>query len=495
MKIQLNEISKSFGPVNVLKSISFIVESGSVHALMGENGAGKSTLIKIIGGVHKLDAGEILINGLPAEIHCIKDSMSHGIAYVHQELNVVQALTVLENMFLGAEIKKRSGFLDYHSMRKKVDLVFKSLNLNISPDSLMGELSVGKQQMIEIAKSLLFKAKLIILDEPTAALSDKEINTLFIVIKDLQSQGVSFIYVSHRMNEIFEISNQISVIRDGKYVGTVDTNDCSEDRLIKMMIGKSLQSLFPEYQDYKKNEAFKVKSLTSNGLFKNINFSLCYGEVLGFSGLMGAGRSELMHSLFGSTTYDSGEIFVNEKSVLIKNPIDAAKHGIGFVTEDRKNEGLILQDSIGKNITLPSLKKYVRNFFVDNSDIINVSNTKIKELNIKCASEKQSVSDLSGGNQQKVVLAKWLEINPKVLILDEPTRGVDIGAKKEIYEIINQLKKAGTAIIVVSSELTEVIGVSDRVAVMRNGVIEGILGRDEVTKEKVLKLAFTGAAI
>lgn len=492
MKVQLNNISKSFGSVNVLKSVSLTIKPGTIHALMGENGAGKSTIIKVLGGVHKQDEGEVIIDDTVVDINNIRESMECGIAYVHQELNVVDTLTVVESMFLGSEIKKKYGFLDYSSMKSEVIKVFDKLKLKISPDAKMKDLTVGNQQMVEIAKSLLFHANVIILDEPTAALSNKEISSLFDVIKELNEQGVSFIYVSHRMNEIFEISDEISVIRDGIYIGTVETKQCTEDKLITMMIGKSLTEIFSNKALAPGEEILRVKGLCLRDTFSDIDFTLKRGEVLGFSGLMGAGRSELMHSLFGSVPYDTGEIFIEEKKVTINSPIDAVKHGIAFVTEDRKNQGLILHDSIRDNITLPNLKKYKVNGIIQDRKLNEAASLKISELNIKCESGVQSVSKLSGGNQQKVVLAKWLETCPKILILDEPTRGVDIGSKKEIYQIINNLKEAGNAIIIVSSDLYEIIGVSDRIAVMRNGKIEDILYKDEVTEEKVLKLAFTG---
>ncbi len=313
MKVQLNNISKSFGSVNVLKSVSLTIKPGTIHALMGENGAGKSTIIKVLGGVHKQDEGEIIIDDTVVDINNIRESMECGIAYVHQELNVVDTLTVVESMFLGSEIKKKYGFLDYSSMRSEVVKVFDKLKLNISPDAKMKDLTVGNQQMVEIAKSLLFHANVIILDEPTAALSNKEISSLFDVIKELNEQGVSFIYVSHRMNEIFEISDEISVIRDGVYIGTVETKQCTEDKLITMMIGKSLTEIFSNKALAPGEEILRVKGLCLKDTFSDIDFTLKRGEVLGFSGLMGAGRSELMHSLFGSVPYDTGEIFIEEK--------------------------------------------------------------------------------------------------------------------------------------------------------------------------------------
>lgn len=491
MNIKMKGIYKSFGEVDVLKDVEIDIKHGEIHALMGENGAGKSTLIKVLTGVYTKDKGEVFIDGEIKEISSIEDSQRYKIAYVHQELNVVKDLSIVENMFLGKELKKKSLIIDrkkmYSIAKSKLDL----LGVELDPNTLMRDLTVGYQQMIEIAKALLMNAELIILDEPTAALTNKEIKALFEVVKDLQKKNVSFLYVSHRMDEIFTLCERISVLRDGKYIGTQITKDITEDTLVKMMTGKVLDELFSIDEIELGEEILKIQGLTRNNKFNDINFSLKKGEILGFAGLMGSGRSEIMHCIFGSDRFDRGNIYIENAIVNIKSPLDAKKYGIAFVTEDRKEQGLTLDFTIADNIILPSLKK-VKNFFIKENKIKNISDKNIKKLNIKCAGSNQKVKDLSGGNQQKVVFSKWLETNPKILILDEPTRGVDIGAKKEIYDIINQLKKEGVAIILVSSELSEVIGLSDRVAVMHQGNLAKIYSNKPFVQDEILKTAFLG---
>ncbi len=491
MKVELNGIKKSFGSIHVLKGIDLSIDHGEIHALMGENGAGKSTLIKVLTGVHKKDGGTVKIDGRDVVIDSIKTGQELGIAYVHQELNVVRDMSVMDNLFLGRELKGKRGVLDQKGMYSATVDVLKELHLDFSPKTLIKDLNVGSQQMIEIAKALLQNAKLIILDEPTAALTNKEIDVLFSIIKKLQKNGVSFLYVSHRMNEIFELSEKISVLRDGRYIGTANTKNISEDKLVQMMTGKTVDNLFENKKAASGEKILEAVNLSKNGQFSDVAFDLYKGEVLGFSGLMGSGRSEIMHCLFGSETLDSGKIFIDKKEVKIKSPLDAHKNGIAFVTEDRKEQGLILDFSIRDNIILPSLKRG-KNLFVEDKTIDEVSIENIKKLNIKCAGKDQLVKNLSGGNQQKVVFSKWIETKPKILILDEPTRGVDIGAKKEIYDIINALKEEGVSIILVSSELSEVIGLSDRVAVMHNKRLAKIYNTRPFDQDQILKTAFLG---
>ncbi len=491
MKVELNGIKKSFGSINVLKGISLNIDHAEIHALMGENGAGKSTLIKVLTGVHKKDEGVVRIDDEEVIIDSIKTGQELGIAYVHQELNVVKEMSVMDNLFLGRELRNKNGMLDLKGMRSATVDVLKQLHLDFSPRTLIKDLNVGSQQMIEIAKALLQDAKLIILDEPTAALTNKEIDVLFSIVRQLQKKGVSFLYVSHRMNEIFELSKKISVLRDGRYIGTVDTEDISEDELVQMMTGKTVDNLFENKEATSTKKILEVTGLSKENQFSDISFDLYKGEVLGFSGLMGSGRSEIMHCLFGSETPDSGRIFIDEKEIRIESPLDAHRNGIAFVTEDRKEQGLILDFSIRDNIILPSLKK-VKKLFVEDRAIHEVSEDNIKKLNIKCAGGDQLVKNLSGGNQQKVVFSKWIETNPRILILDEPTRGVDIGAKKEIYDIINALKEKGVSIILVSSELSEVVGLSDRVAVMHNKRLAKIFNTKPFDQDQILKTAFLG---
>ena len=491
MKVEVKGIKKSFGKVNVLKGVDLTIDNAQIHALMGENGAGKSTLIKVLTGVHQKDSGSVSIDGINVDIKNIKEGQELGIAYVHQELNVIKELSIIDNIFLGRELRGTKGMLDTKAMYDKTLRVLKQLNLEIDPKTAMKNLSVGSQQMIEIAKALLQDAKLIILDEPTAALTNKEIDILFSIIRKLQKNGVSFLYVSHRMNEIFELSQKITVLRDGKYIGTEITKDINEDRLVEMMTGKTVDNLFENKGTPSKEKILEVSNFKKSGQFEDVSFDLYKGEVLGFSGLMGSGRSEIMHCLFGSEKLDSGKIKIEGKDTKIEKPLDAYKNGIAFVTEDRKEQGLILNFSISDNIILPSLKK-VKNLFVDEKKIKEISRKQIKKLKVRCTDDNQLVKNLSGGNQQKIVLSKWIETNPKILILDEPTRGVDIGAKKEIYDIINKLKEGGVSIILVSSELSEVVGLSDRVAVMHNKKLAKIFDTKPFNQDKILKTAFLG---
>lgn len=491
MKIELRGIKKSFGSVNVLKGIDLSIDHAEVHALMGENGAGKSTLIKVLTGVHKKDEGTVKIDGHEVTIDCIKTGQELGIAYVHQELNVIKEMSIMDNLFLGREIKGRKGILDLKAMYSATVDVLEQLHLDFDPNTLIKDLNVGSQQMIEIAKALLQDAKLIILDEPTAALTNKEIDVLFSIIRKLQKKGVSFLYVSHRMNEIFELSEKISVLRDGRYIGTADTKSISEDELVQMMTGKTVDNLFENKGSASDEKILEVVELTKKDQFSDVSFHLHKGEVLGFSGLMGSGRSEIMHCIFGSESLDAGKILIDGREVRIKSPLDAHKNGVAFVTEDRKEQGLILDFSIKDNIILPSLKK-VKKLFLEDKAIQDLSRENIKKLNIKCSGGEQLVKNLSGGNQQKVVFSKWIETNPRILILDEPTRGVDIGAKKEIYDIINSLKEDGVSIILVSSELSEVVGLSDRVAVMHNKRLAKIFDTRPFNQDQILKTAFLG---
>ena len=488
----MQNICKSFGKVEILKNVNLNLETSQIHALMGENGAGKSTLIKILTGVYSKDEGQILIDDNLVHINSIYDSQNYKIAYVHQELNIVEDLSISENIFLGRELQtSRIGTLDKKSMDYFAHQALKSLDITIAPNMLMRELSLGYQQMVEISKALILDAKLIVLDEPTTALTEKETKSLFSIIKNLQSKGVSFLYVSHRMNEIFELCEKVSVLRDGHYVGTRDIKEISEDDLVEMMIGKKVSNIFSMSDISFGREILKVENLSCESKFENVSFSLREGEILGFAGLMGSGRSEIMHCLFGSKKPTDGSIYVNGEKKEFKSPIDAKKNGIAFLTENRKLEGLILDFSIEENVVLSCLEKFSR-FFIKQDRLSKATSTNIQKLNIKCQNLNQKVKDLSGGNQQKVVLSKWIETNPKILILDEPTRGVDVGAKKEIYTIINSLKTQNIAIIIVSSELNEVVGLSDRIAVMHQHKLAKIFDVKPFNQDEILKVAFLG---
>lgn len=492
MKVEMQNIHKSFGDVHVLKGINLQVNDGEIHALMGENGAGKSTLIKVLTGVYTKNSGKITIDGKETDIKTIADSEAVKIAYVHQELNVIREMTVCENLFLGKEILK-GRVLDTKTMDSICSEKLETLGIgHIKPNTLMKDLSIGYQQMVEIAKALLIDAQLIILDEPTAALTNKEIENLFKIVLELKSKGVSFLYVSHRMEEIFRMCDRITILRDGQYIGTEDLKIVSEEKVVEMMTGKAIDDLYRKDLVTPGKTMIEVKNLSKTGVFNNINFSVKAGEVLGFAGLMGAGRSEIMHAIFGSDSDYTGDIFIEGNKATIRTPLDGKKYGIGFVTEDRKEEGLILDFDVKENIAIPSLRNFLKGSVVDDNKIETVVDHYINKLKIKVFNSKQKVKSLSGGNQQKIVFAKWLETSPKILILDEPTRGVDVGAKKEIYEVINELKKQGVAIILVSSELPEVVGVSDRVAVVHDKTIAKIFEGDNINHEEVLKVAFLG---
>lgn len=494
MRIEMRGIDKSFGSNQVLKQAGFTLESGEVHALMGENGAGKSTLMKILTGVYTKDAGTVLVDGKEVNYKNPQEAEKAGIVFIYQELNVMFDLTVEENLFMGKEIHGKFGICDKKAMQKKAQEALNILGVNISPKTVMAELSVGQQQMVEICKALMADAKVIIMDEPTAALTQSETVALFKVIESLRKKGVSMVYISHRMEEIFELCDRITVLRDGSYIGVKNIPETNMNEIVKMMIGREIGERYPSRNVKIGKEVLKVKELTRKGTFHDVNFSVRAGEVLGVSGLMGAGRTEIMQAIFGNLSYESGTIEIDGKEVKISNPRQAMEHGIGFITEDRKTEGLMLDKSIRENISLCNLRRISKSSVISREAEKNMVAEAIKDLHIKCFGSYHECNNLSGGNQQKVVLAKWILTNPKILILDEPTRGVDIGAKKEIYSIINKLAAQEVAIIMVSSELPEVLGMSDNIMVVREGEVRGIISYEEANQERVMTLA-TGGTI
>lgn len=494
MRIEMRGIDKSFGSNQVLKQAGFTLESGEVHALMGENGAGKSTLMKILTGVYTKDAGTVLVDGKEVNYKNPQEAEKAGIVFIYQELNVMFDLTVEENLFMGKEIHGKFGICDKKAMQKKAQEALNTLGVNISPKTVMSELSVGQQQMVEICKALMADAKVIIMDEPTAALTQSETAALFKVIESLRKKGVSMVYISHRMEEIFELCDRITVLRDGSYIGVKNIPETNMNEIVKMMIGREIGERYPSRDVKIGKEVLKVKGLTKKGTFHDVSFSVRAGEVLGVSGLMGAGRTEIMQAIFGNLSYESGTIEIDGKEVKISNPRQAMEHGIGFITEDRKTEGLMLDKSIRENISLCNLGRISKSSVISKEAEKDMVAEAIKDLHIKCFGPFHECNNLSGGNQQKVVLAKWILTNPKILILDEPTRGVDIGAKKEIYSIINKLAAQGVAIIMVSSELPEVLGMSDNIMVVREGEVRGIISYAEANQERVMTLA-TGGTI
>lgn len=491
MKIEMRNISKSFGNNKVLEKIDLDLQSGQVHALMGENGAGKSTLMNILTGLFPATKGTITIDGKEMSFANPQEAEEFGISFIHQEMNTWSDMTVLENLFLGREIKNSFGLLNQKAMKEKANQAFERLGVSIPLNAEIGKLSVGQQQMIEIAKSLLSEVSILIMDEPTAALTDRETESLFSIINSLKAQGVGIVYISHRMEEIFRITDLITVMRDGLVVDTTPTNETTSDELVKKMVGRELEDYYPDKTAKIGEVAFEVSHLSGND-FEDVSFQVRKGEILGFSGLMGAGRTEVMRAIFGIDALKSGQIKIDGQEVSIANPVQAIEKGIGFLTENRKDEGLILDFSIKDNMTLPSTRDFSRHGFFDDKTSTEFVNQLIERLRVKSGTPKLPVGNLSGGNQQKVVLAKWIGIAPRILILDEPTRGVDVGAKREIYQLMNELAERGVPIIMVSSDLPEILGVSDRIIVMHEGRISGELSQSEANQELVMQLATGG---
>ncbi len=494
MQIEMKGIHKSFGTNQVLKDAGFVLKDGEIHALMGENGAGKSTLMKILTGVYTKDAGTILVDGQEVHYKNPQEAEKAGIVFIYQELNVLFDMTVEENLFMGKEITKRFGFCDRKAMRKKAQEFLDHLGVKIPVTAAMSDLSVGQQQMVEICKALMVDAKVLIMDEPTAALTQSETEVLFEVMHSLRDKGVSIVYISHRMEEIFEMCDRITILRDGEYVGTRPIPELTMDDVVQMMIGREIGERYPQRDVELGEEVLRVEGLSHAKLFRDVSFSVRAGEVLGVSGLMGAGRTEIMHAIFGNLPITGGKIFINGKETTIRNPREAIAAGIGFITEDRKTEGLLLEKSIAENIEIANLERVSRHGVISKKASDELVKQGIREFRVKCFGPDHECHNLSGGNQQKVVLAKWIYTGPKILILDEPTRGVDIGAKKEIYSVINDLAAQGVAVILVSSELPEVLGMSDRIMVVWEGKVTGIVDGKEADQAKIMTLA-TGGSI
>jgi ribose transport system ATP-binding protein len=487
--VRMDGIDKSFPGVHALDKCRFELLKGEVHALIGENGAGKSTLMKVLTGIYQKDGGTIHYKGREIKVRNPREAQHLGIGIIHQELNLMPHLTVAENIFMGRE-QMVGIFLDNKKTIADTHKLLDSLNIHIDPTTKIRDLSVAKQQMVEIAKALSFKSDVLIMDEPTAALTESEIDDLFRFIRNLKAQGVGIIYISHRMDELKKISERITVMRDGQYVGTVNTADTTIDQIIQMMVGRVI---YEEPKTHSRVESdaptvLMVKNLNSI-VVKNVSFELKKGEILGFAGLMGAGRTETARLVFGADPMMSGEIFVNGEKVIIKEPSDAVNCSIGYLSEDRKRYGLAIGLDVNNNSTLASLPDFIKFGIVNDKKVSQVSNEFVQKLNIKTPSTEQLLKNLSGGNQQKVVLAKWLIKNCSILIFDEPTRGIDVGAKSEIYKLMNELVQEGKSIIMISSELPELLRMSDRIAVMCEGVLTGIMDIKDATQEKIMKLA------
>lgn len=486
--LSMKGIEKWFPGVHALSSCQFELRKGEVHALVGENGAGKSTMMKILTGIHQADDGEIQLEGRKVQFKSPRDAQVAGISMVHQELNLMNHLTVAQNIFIGRESK--GMFVDEKSINQRTEELFKRLNIKLNPREKVGNLSVSHQQMIEIAKAISYDAKIIIFDEPTATLTDVEIDELFKIMNELKNTGVGMVYISHRMDEIKRISDRVTVMRDGEYIGTKDSKEVEIDEIIHMMVGRVTYEEHKKLSSIKEDSpvVLKVEDMCSKDV-DNVSFELYKGEILGFAGLMGAGRTELARLIFGADKRTSGKIYLDGKEAKIRSPFDAVRHGIGYLSEDRKQFGLALGMTIANNIVMPNLDEYISAGIINEKNIRTVASEYVEKINIKTPSVNQLVKNLSGGNQQKVIIAKWLLKNCDILIFDEPTRGIDVGAKSEIYKIINSLAAMGKSIIMISSELPELLRMSDRVLVMCEGKHTGTLSLDEIDQNTIMKYA------
>lgn len=488
--LTMKGIDKSFPGVHALDHVDLEVRRGEVHALMGENGAGKSTLMKVLTGIYSKDEGAITFEGKEVEFTNPREAQDAGIVIVHQELNMLGHLTVAQNIFIGREFMK-GKFIDDRKMNEEARKLFDQLGIDIDPTETMSRLTVGKQQMCEIAKAISHDAKVIIFDEPSAALTEAEIEELFKIIRDLRERQLGIVYISHRMDEIKVITDRVTVMRDGGYVGTLITKDCTKEDIINMMVGRVIYE-DPKTESQVAKDApvvLKVEHLNAGRMVQDVSFELHKGEILGFSGLMGAGRTETMRALFGADPKQSGDIYINGEKVDIKTPKDAVSHGIGYLSEDRKRFGIIVDKTVAENSTMASLDEYMKGLFIDKKKEKEVAQKYVDILKTKTPGVDQLVVNLSGGNQQKVVIAKWLVRNCDILIFDEPTRGIDVGAKSEIYHLMNELVAEGKSIIMVSSEMTEILRMSDRIVIMCEGRKTGELGIEEATQERIMHAA------
>jgi len=486
--LRMNNISKSFPGVRALKGVNLNVKYGEVVALCGENGAGKSTLMKVLSGVYQADegSGDIIYQGRKVCYTNPNDAKKDGIVLVFQELSLIKDLSVAENIFLGS-LPMKNRRVDWDKLYKDAQTALDELNCHISAKTTVDALPIAQQQMVEITRGIALGAKVLILDEPTSSLTDREKAVLFENIRHLKQKGVGIVYISHKMDEIFEISDRVFVFRDGANTGEFVTKDITLDNIVQAMIGRSLSNYYPKNTAQKGDVVLKVENLNLSGWFKDISFSVRKGEVLGFYGLVGAGRSEIMETIFGIRKADSGTIYLNGKQVRIRNSVDAVRHRIGFVTEDRKTQGLILKQSCRDNMSLPILPRIRKGWFVNEKETYNIYNKFHDLLDIKSPSSDQEVGNLSGGNQQKIIIGKWLSISPDLIILDEPTRGIDVGAKAEIYKLIVELAEQGKAVIVISSEMPEIMGISDRILTLAGGRLTGEFSETDITEENMIR--------
>ena len=487
--LEMRKISKAFYGVQALNNVDFDVLRGETHALLGENGAGKSTLMKILSGAYQRDAGEIFFDGDKIDIPTPLAAQRIGISIIYQEFNLIPGLSVAENIFLGREPVKGNGLINWRVLNKDAQELLERLHADISPTTLVDQLSVAEQQFVEIAKALSFGSKLIIMDEPTATLTPTEIERLFEVMRELKSRGVSIIYISHHLDEIFEVADRVTVLRDGEHVATDEVKNVDKDLIIRWMVGRDLVNTYPARTTSPGEVILEVRNLSRRGVLHDISFDLRRGEILGIAGLVGSGRTELVRALYGADPVDEAQVTLRGETVNVLSPKESIKNGLGLLPEDRKQEGLILEQSIKSNVTLSNLKRVLRGLLINHGDEKKMVDSYIQSLAIRTPSNQSLAKNLSGGNQQKVVLAKWLFTDSDILIFDEPTRGIDVGAKYEIYQLMNQLTENGKSIIMVSSELPEIIGVSDRVLVLHKGRITGEHLREDLNQELIMRNA------
>ncbi len=492
--VELKNATKRFPGVVALKGMNLAVKPGEILGLIGENGAGKSTLIKVLTGVHQADEGQIFVDGVEQHFRDPNDSAAAGIACVYQELNIEKLLSITDNIFINKWIKGPGGLLDYPTMHKKAKEVMLSLGQDVDPTKPAGNFGMGVQQMIEIAKAVLINAKMIIMDEPTSSLGEKEVEQLMKTCRELRDRGIGIVFVSHKLEELFELCDRVTVIRDGEYIWTKNVSDTNNDDLIAGMVGRTLENQFPKEFGTKGECFLKAEHLEEGGVLYDVSFEAYGGQILGFAGLVGAGRTETMRAIFGADPIDGGKVYVHGKEVKIKTPSDAIKAGIAFLTEDRKGQGLVLAQTIRTNLILANMKGFSKGLFLDEKKILESGEGHIASLRIKTPSIDEIVGQLSGGNQQKVVIGKWVNTDADIFIFDEPTRGIDVGAKVEVYNVMNELVKQGKCVIMISSEMPEILGMSDRVIVMRGGKVMADVDRDSkhFNQEDLMKAAWGG---
>ncbi|MBB4951973.1 inositol transport system ATP-binding protein [Agrobacterium vitis] len=488
--LEVEGVRKEFPGVVALDNVQLRLKRGTVHALMGENGAGKSTLMKILSGIYTPDSGSFKLRGVDIRLKNPLDALQNGIAMIHQELNLMAPMTVAENIWIGREPLGRFGLVDHADMNRRTEALFERLGIDIDPDVKVGRLSVANRQMVEIAKAVSFDSDVLIMDEPTSALTEKEVNHLFRIIRSLREDGKGIIYITHKMNELFEIADEFSVFRDGKYIATCASTEVTRDDIIRMMVGREITQMFPKEPAEIGDVVLSVKDLTLDGVFSDVSFDLRAGEILGFAGLVGSGRSNVAETIFGVTPASSGSIALFGTQTVVSSPAIALQHGMAFLTEDRKDTGCFLLLDIQENAQMAVLQqRYVKLGFVQQEELRKAATDMANRLRVRTPDMREPIINLSGGNQQKVLICRWLLTNPRILILDEPTRGIDVGAKAEIHRLISQLAGQGVAIIMISSEMPEVLGMSDRIVVLHEGKVTGILDRSEADQVKIMELA------